>query len=737
MNMGKWSRRAFIGAGVATGGALIVGIAVRPGNPTDRLKPFVAAGEGEQLINSWVKIDANNIITAIVPQAEMGQGAHSVLAQMLADELDADWDQIKIIEAPGLASYAGADIAREFVAPKLQVPKLLEPTVQGTFLKIADIMSIGFTGGSFSIRGVGNHSMRMAGAAARQMLIAAAASDWRVDAAEIVTANSMISHPPSGRTATYGEFAAAAAEQPLPVKPKRKQVSEYKLMGKPMPRKDIPSKVDGSAKFGIDIVVDGMKYAAVKAPPVIGAKVTNIDAAVAEKMPGVLQILNMGDFVAVIADGYWQAQQALDMVNARYSQTEDDSLDQAGLFTRYGKALDEAGKAGGDIETDEGDAVAAIAAAAKTVTAEYRVPFLAHATMEPMNCTAEVNEGRCNLWLGTQNPLGARRDVAKALGIDEDAVTLENQFLGGGFGRRSASDVPVMAARLAKAAGYPIKMIWSREEDTRQDLYRPSATSRFEAGIDDAGKLVAWNNVHVHLFDPQEAPTIPHYAVANQLVRKVEVPMHLRFGPWRSVDHSQQGWFIESFVDEIAATAGQDPLELRRKLLVNSPRHLAVLNKAAEMAAWGSALPSGHGRGIALVPSFGSIVAQVAEVDVSGSNLRVSKIYCCADVGFAMNPDGVIAQMHSAIVYGLTAALYGEISLQKGAVQQSNFHDYRVLRMDEMPLISVALINGDHQYIGGAGEPGLPPVAPAVTNAIFAATGKRIRELPIAKFDFS
>ncbi|MEP6011590.1 MAG: molybdopterin cofactor-binding domain-containing protein [Parasphingorhabdus sp.] len=735
--MGKWSRRAFIGAGVAAGGALVVGIAVRPGNPTDKLKPSVASGDGEQLVNSWVKIAPDNTVTAIVPHAEMGQGAHSVLAQMLADELDADWDKIEILEAPGLPDYAGADIVRDFLAPTLQVPNILEPTVQGGFLTLADMMSIGFTGGSFSIRGAGQRSIRMAGAAARQMLIAAAADKWGVAAEEITTADSLLNHQPSGQSGTYGEFAETAAEQSLPVKPKRKAINEYKLMGKPIPRKDIPSKVDGTASFGIDVEVEGMKYAAVKAPPVIGASVEKINATTAKSMPGVLQILNMGNFVAVIADGYWRAQQALSTIEATYSVTEADTLDTEAIFARYAAALDEAGKDGGDFETEDGDAIGAMAEAAKTLKAEYRAPFLAHATMEPMNCTAQVTDDRCDLWLGSQNPLGMRREVADALGMDEDSVHVENQYLGGGFGRRSYTDVPIMAARLAKAAGYPIKMIWSREEDTAQDYFRPSATSRFEAGLDADGKLISWDNIHVHLFDPSEAPKIDHYAVANKLIRKVDVPMHLRFGAWRSVDHSQQAWFVESFIDEVAAESGKDPLALRQELLANEPRLLTVLNKAAEMADWGGSMPEGHGRGIALVPGFGSIVAQVAEVDMTGKKPHVTKVYCCTDVGFAMNPDGVIAQMESAIVYGLTAALYGDITVKDGAVQQSNFHDYPMLRIDEMPEVEVALINGDPERIGGAGEPGLPPIAPAVTNAIFAATGKRIRELPIAKHDFA
>ncbi len=735
--MGKWTRRAFIGAGAVAGGALIVGIAVRPGDPTKELKPLLANGKGEEMLNAWVKVGADNKVTAIVPHAEMGQGAHSVLAQMLADELDADWDNLEIIEAPGHSAYAGADLGREYIAPTLEVPDLLEPTVQGTFLRLTNMMDMQITGGSFSIRSSGQRGLRTAGAAARHMLIAAAAEKWDVPTGEISTGKSMLTHKKSGQSATYGEFAAAAAEQDLPVRPRRKMPEEFTLMGKSIARKDIPAKVDGTAGFGIDTNVEGMKYAAVKAPPITGASVEKIDATQAKTMPGVLQILNMGDFVAVVADGYWQAQQALDTIDASYSKTDGQKLDHGAVFARYAEALDKAGSDGGDVEADEGDAVGTFAKASKKVTAEYKVPFLAHATMEPMNCTASVKDGKCQLWTGTQNPLGARRDVARALGLDEDNVSLKNAYLGGGFGRRSSSDVPIMAARIAKAAGYPVKMIWSREEDTRQDLYRPSATSRFEAGLDENGSVVSWNNVHTHLFDPQEAPQVSYYAIPNHLIRKVDVPMHLRFGPWRSVDHSQQAWFIESFVDEIAQAAGRDPLEMRRELLKKSPRHLAVLNKAAKMANWGSAMPDGHGRGIALAPSFGSIVAEVAEVDMTGDKPRVTKVFCCADVGFAMNPDGVAAQMESAIVYGLTAALYGEISIKDGAVEQSNFHDYEMLRIDEMPTVEVALINGDHERLGGAGEPGLPPLAPALTNAVFAATGKRIRELPLAKHNFA
>lgn len=735
--MGKWTRRAFIGAGVAVGGALVVGIAVRPGNPIDRLSPLVAKGKGEQLINAWVKIDADNIVTAIVPHVEMGQGIFTSLAQMLADELDADWSKVRILEAPADDKYASHDIVREFAAPNLKVPEILEPTVSGSFLSLATAMTLQITGGSFSIRGTGQRAMRTAGAAAREMLVAAAAQEWDIPAAELRTENSMILHDKSSKSATFASFAAAAAEQSLPSTPKLKSPKDYKLMGKPIARTDIPEKTNGSAIFGIDADLPGMKYAAVKAPPVVGAAVETMDATTAKTMPGVLQILNMGDFVAVVADGYWQAEQALATIQTTYSKTEGDGLDQDALFARYATMLDDAGDEDGDVETEEGNAAETFANAATKVEAEYKVPFLAHATMEPMNCTAWVRDGKCDVWSGTQSPLMARKAAAETTGIDYDNVAYHNAFLGGGFGRRSEMDVIIMSTRIAMATKYPVKMIWSREEDTAQDHYRPSATSRFQGGLDKDGKAVSWSNIHTHLFDPQEAPTVPYYNIANHKIRKIDVPTHLRFGPWRSVDHSQHGFFIESFVDEMAQAAGKDGYAFRRELLAGSPRHLKVLDTAAKMSGWDKPLPEGYGRGIAFVPSFGTIIAEVAEVDMTGKKPKVKKIWVAADPGFAVNPDGFAAQMESSIAYGLTATLFGEISVKDGAVQQSNFHDYPILRINEMPDVAVEIINGDHKRLGGAGEPGLPPLAPAVTNAIFAATGKRVRELPLSKVDFA
>ena len=732
----KWTRRGFIGAGVLAGGALLIGVGVRPGNPVGKLGPVVAGGEGEQLINSWLKIDADNIVTAIVPHCEMGQGAHSVLAQMLADELDADWSLVRVMQAPTDGSYVVTDTIRGFVAPgTLDAPDWLEPTWNGLFTKIGQLADGLITGGSSSIRTTGQHTMRIAGAAARQMLVGAAAKAWGVPAAEISTANSVLSHKASGRSAPYAQFAAAAAEQDMPQTPALKAPKDYRLMGTDAPRTDIPAKVNGTASFGIDAVIPGqtMTYAAVRRVPVPGTRVAKMDAGAAKAMPGVLQILNMGDFIAVVADSYWQAQQALNAITAEYTAPESAIRSSQDQFARFAAALDEAGDTGGKEVIGHGDVPAAMQSAAKTISAEYQVPYLAHAPLEPMNATVWVRDGQCEIWTSTQVPLFARSAAAKALGLSKDDVTVHHPLLGGGFGRRLETDYVVMAARIGQATGYPVKMIWSREEDTQKGLFRCADMSRFSAGLDAQGRLTAYNNVFTQRHDPADACDCAFYDIPNKSIRVAEAELHLPFAAFRSVDHSQQAFFIESFIDEAAQAAGRDPLDFRLAMLGKSPRHKAVLEKVAAMANWGTKPAAGWGRGIALTESFGSIVAEVVEVDMTGGKPRLTNVWCAADPGFAMNPDGFRNQMEGGIVFGLTAALYGEISLKDGAVEQGNFHDYRLMRLDECPAIAVEIINGNHEKLGGAGEPGLPPAAPALANAIFAATGKRLRALPIAK----
>lgn len=729
--MGKWTRRGFITAGVAVGGTLVVGVAIRPGHRVPDLKEHVE-GEDESLINAWVKVGSDNKVTAIIPQSEMGQGVLTALGMMLADEMDADWSNFEMEEAPAIPEYANPHIIREFLVDDYTAPGIVEGTLSGAFMAIAKSMSFQITGGSFSVRGTGTLGMQVAGAAAREMLINAAANTWNVDAASLRTENSVIYHDASGRSATYAEFAAKAGENAPPSHPKLKNPSDYKLIGKSQPRVDIPAKVNGTAEFGIDTKLPGMKYAAVSAPGTLGNQIASIDDTAAKSMPGVHEVMNMGDFVAVVADGFWQAKQALEAVEITAEKNDADKLDSVGIFAQYRRDLDAAGSDGGSADLDKGDVGAALANAASTFEAEYQVPFLAHATMEPMNATALVRDGKCEIWCGTQNPLGARNNAAEQIGFDPEDVVVHNSFLGGGFGRRAYPDFTDMAARIAvEMPGTPVKMIWSREEDTQHDFYRPSAISRFKAAINEDGTPAAWDNVFVHKHDPSEASLIP-YAIDNQLIRSVDSSTHIRFGPWRSVDHSQHCFFTESFIDELANNANADPYQYRRSLLAGKPRHIAVLDAAAKLSKWGEPIAEGRGRGIALVEAFGTIVAEVAEVSVQDGIVTVHKVACVADPGLAVNPDNYVSQMESGIIYGLTAAMYGNITIQDGAVEQSNFHDYEMIRMDTAPDISVEIINSGGIH-GGAGEPGTPPIAPAVANAVFAATGKRVRTLPISE----
>lgn len=734
--LAKWSRRGFIGAGVLAGGGLLIGIGVRPGNPVGALGPKVASRAGEQLVNSWVKIDAENIVTAIVPHCEMGQGVHSVLAQMLADELDAAWDNVRVMQAPADGSYVVSDTARLFAAPfTMNAADWIEPTWDGLFTQIGRLADAMITGGSSSIRSTGQHQMRIAGAAARTMLKGAAADAWGVPADEITTRDSTLIHGPSGKSAPYSEFASAAAHQPMDHTPPLKKPSEYTLMGKSKARTDIPAKVNGTAEFGIDAAPEGLdlSYAAVVRPPVPGTRVASMDTGRAERMAGVLQILNMGDFVAVVGDGYWQAQQALNTVEIEWSKPESPIRSSEDQFAAFTTALDKAGETGGKQAAAKGDANSAIANAASTIQAEYTVPFLAHAPMEPVNCTASHTGGKCEIWTSTQVPLMARSAVSDAIGLSGDDITIHHPFLGGAFGRRLESEYTVMAARIAKATGYPVKMIWSREEDTQKALYRPADISRFRAGLDAQGNLIAYDNIFTQRNDPAEASVPAMYNIPNTSVRVAEAALHLPFASWRSVDHSQHGFFIESFIDEAAHAAGIDPLEYRLSMLKDAPRHKAVLEKLAEISNWSAPRAEGTAKGVAIVESFGSIVGEAIEVDMTSGKPKTVNCWAVCDAGYVMNPDGFRNQIEGGIVFGLTAAMYGEIDLVDGAVKQSNFHDYKMLRMNETPSISVAIINSGDVPVGGAGEPGLPPAAPALSNAIFAATGKRLRSLPIAK----
>ncbi|MDG2501995.1 MAG: molybdopterin-dependent oxidoreductase [Porticoccaceae bacterium] len=743
--MGKWSRRGFISAGVIAAGGLLVGVAIRPGNRAAKLSDSGAAN-GEKLLHIWLKLDRNNIVTAIVPHSEMGQGVGTALAQMLADELDADWNLVKFEEAPATGEFANYSILKAMLpSGGSDLPGFVLPSINGALITTAQALDLQITGGSISVRSTGAFGMRIAGAAVKEMLRNAAAEAWRVPVNEVIARDSQLVHQSSGRVEPFATFIDAAAEMTPPASPQLKQSSEFKIMGHHVERHDIPSKVDGTATFALDVRLPDMLYATVRRAPTFGGGIKTLDDSQARAIKGVVDIIQLpsadvsrtlgsfstADSIAVVAEGYWPAKQGLDNLKIDWHETENDSVSSDSIFQQFDRDI----SANVDRESDisEGNLDAAMAGAKQIIEADYRVPYLAHMCMEPLNATAEVKNGRCEIWVGCQNPLGFRQAVADALGFDIDNVTVHNCLMGGGFGRKSLADYAIQAALLAAQVGRPVQLIWTREEEVRQDFYRPAVQSRFRAALDEEGHLTAWENTYVDKHEPVEAPLIP-YAVAARDIGHVSSPTHIPFGAWRSVAHSQHCFFTESFIDEVAAAAGQDPYEYRAARLAHRPRQLAVLQKVAEAADWGRPLAAGRGRGISLQQGFGSIVAQVVEVSITGGEVQVDRVVAAVDAGFAVSPDGLTAQIESGIVYGLTAALYGEITIENGAVKESNFNDYQMLRMSAMPKIETHIINSGNP-MGGAGEPGTPPIAPALTNAIFNATGQRIRQLPIKNID--
>jgi len=731
--MGKWTRRGFITAGVVGGTALVIGVGIRPGNRNSDLEEFVTT-EGEYLVNTWVKLDANNNVTAIVPHSEMGQGAQTALTQMLADELDVDWEKVSFIEAPAEDGFANGPLGKGYILGDTKVPELLVGSVDGLFQTVANAMHLQITGGSSSIRATGVYGMRVAGAAAKEMLLAAAAAEWNVPVSKLTAKSGMISD--GTRTEHYSSVAAAAGQLQPPYSPTLKTADQFTIMGKSKPRHDIPGKVDGSAKFGIDAEVEGMVYATIAAAPVFGATLKSVNGDTAMAMKGVLDVVSLDDAVAVVANSYWTAKKAVATLDIEWNSVPEDKVDSDGIFEQFQNDINAAitnGKVKSD--RDEGDSAAAFASASRVIEREYRVPYLAHACMEPMNALAVVNESGCEVWTGSQNPLGFKHEIAEAIGLEAEKVKVNNLFLGGGFGRRATPDTAIQAAKIAQKIGKPVKLIWSREEDMQHDIYRPAVLSQFRAALDGDGNPVAWENHYVDKHEPVEAPLIP-YGIDHQSIGAVDSPTHIPFGPWRSVDHSQHGFFTESFIDELAAEAGQNPFQFRMDRLKAHPRHRKVLALAAEKGHWDAPLPKGRGRGIALQESFGSLVAEVVEVTVTKGQVSVDKVTIAVDTGFAVSPDGVKAQMESGVLYGLTAALYGEISIKNGRVVQGNFDTYPMVRMGTSPVIETHIVNSMASW-GGAGEPGTPGIAPALTNAIYAATGTRIRKLPVSNYELN
>jgi isoquinoline 1-oxidoreductase subunit beta len=722
--MNKWTRRAFIATGGLVGGGLAIGVAGIAFAP-NRLRVVPDNREGTPQLTTWVKIGADNTVSVIVPHCEMGTGVHTALAMMLAEELEADWNQVRIEEAPGTDDYANGYLVRVFVPAVASVPKYMERGIDFATFKLMQMMDIQVTGGSSAVRGTGHLGMRLAGAAAKVMLVEAAANQWNVPVGECSAKLSRVTHAGSGRSLSYGELAPQAAQLKPPVHPPLKSREDYTIVGRSTPRIDIPSKVNGSAIYGVDVTLPQMVYATIAASPVFGAKLVSVDTAPAEALPGVKQVVKLDNAVAVVADGYWRALKGVRALAPKFEDTGKGAETSDTIYAAIGAALD--GESNNIHSAGKGSD--ALQGAARLVEAEYRVPFLAHATMEPMNATARVADGRCEVWTGVQDPLAARKVAAEAAGLKPEQVTIHNQQLGGGFGRRlpGVMDFVDQAVRIAKETSpAPVKLIWSREEDIQHDFYRPAVVGRFQAALADGGAPSAW----VSKFNIKDAAALLPYAIEHQDIRAVEAPTHVRIGAWRSVAHTQHGFFTESFVDELAHAAGKDPLQYRRELLREAPRHLAALDKAAEMAGWGTAAPAGRGRGIALVESFGSIVAEVAEVEIVDGRVKVHRVCAAVDCGDVINPDTAVAQVEGGIIYGFSAALFNEVTIAEGRVVQSNFHDLPMPKLADAPSISVEFIRSG-AALGGLGEPGVPPIAPAIANAVFALTGKRLRSLPL------
>ena len=750
-------RRTFLLGTAGAAGALVVGWSLLP--PRQRLATAqpLELRDAQVALNGWVKVAADNTVTVVMCKSEMGQGVYTGLAMLLAEELDADWAQVQVEQSPidkiynnlasvvdGLPFHPDDDGAIKRVAGWLTAKTMRE-------------IGVMMTGGSSSIKDLWL-PMREAGASARAMLIGAAADEWKLPPGACRAEAGRVLHP-TGKSATFGELAALAARQPLPGKVPLKDPARFKFIGQPVRRIEAASKLDGTAGFGIDVLPPGMLYASVTMCPTLGGKATRFDGTAAARLPGVTKVIAVDGYnggtggVAVIADTPYHAMRALKQVSVEWDHGAGASVSSEDVYRRLAQTLDhEIGFA----YYSHGDVDAALKSAAKTITAEYRAPYLAHAAMEPMNCTVQFKDGAATVWVSTQVPGMARSAAARVLGIAPEKVDVQVQLLGGGFGRRLEVDFVSQAAAIAReAGGAPVQTIWSREQDTTHDFYRPACVSRFRAGFDAAGNLTAWHNTSAgQAIVPQvlkrsfglpgvgldktaaEGAVDQPYEWPNARIGHEIVDLPVPVGFWRSVGHSHQAFFKEGFIDEAAAAAGRDPVAFRAALLARHPRHLRVLERVAEFAGWGQALaPAADGstraRGVALHQSFGSVVAQVAEVSVTPEKrIRVHRVVCVVDCGFPVNPNLIRQQMESGIVFGLSAALYGEIGIVKGQVQQSNYHDFPVLRIDACPVIETDIIQST-EHPEGVGEPGTPPIAPAVANALFALTGQRLRALPL------
>jgi isoquinoline 1-oxidoreductase subunit beta len=701
------NRRDFLHATVAIGGGLA--LAVRLPAQESATIPM-AATSSPRTPAAFVQIAADDTITIITPAVEMGQGGHTSMPMMIMEELGGDWQRLRVTDAAAAAIYDNPMFGQQS------------------------------TVGSFSVRGW-FIELRRIGAAAREMLVQAAAAEWGVPASECTVGQSLIVHARSGRTRTFGSVAAMAA--PVPQQPVLKRVADFKLIGSSPPRVDVPLKVDGSARYGIDMVLPGMLYAAVKTCPTFGGKLKSHDDSAARKLSSYHSTVILPDGVIAVARSYWQAKKALDLITVDYDRGPLATLDSA----RVSQLLHEGFSEPGTIARNDGDVADAMRHAARTIEAQYEVPYLAHACMEPMNCTARIDDSGCEVWCGTQTPQAAQAAAAAVLGIPPQRVKVNTMLLGGGFGRRGEADFVTQAVTAAKATGRPVKLIWSREEDIQHDFYRPAAAIRFRGGLDTQGNLIALD-CHVvpssmpafHLPGPvfyTGGVADTNYSIPNLRVTGVNKDIGIRFGFWRSVNDSHNPFMLESFIDELAHQNGKDPYRFRRAMLQHAAaaRQLAVLDLLAEKSGWDRPQP-GHFLGIAAFQAFGSYIGTVVDLSAKGKALTLHRVVTALDCGVAIHPDNVRAQLEGGMVFGLTAALRGQITIDKGAVQQSNFHDYPMLTMTEMPRVDSFVLPSDAAP-GGVGEPGTAPIAPALANAIFAATGTRLRSLPLSKQNFT